>query len=66
MSYSQISDIIDSLAAELPLPAAAAPPRAPTPPPQSPQINFFADGGVVDAADNSKFQVALSLLSASL
>ncbi len=43
MSYSQISDIIDSLANQLPAPV---PPRVPSPPPQSPQINFFADGGL--------------------
>jgi hypothetical protein len=67
MSYSQIAEIIDSLAAELPVPTAPAPPRAPTPPTQSPQINFFADGGgVADASDNSKFQVTIPCLSLPL
>lgn len=43
MSYSQISDIIDSLVLQLPQPDSTLQ-QAPTPPPQSPQINFFADG----------------------
>lgn len=45
MSYSQISDIIDSLVLQLPQPESSVP-HVPTPPTQSPQINFFADGDI--------------------
>ena len=46
MSYLQIATIIDTLAAEIDAPA--APVQTLSAPPQSPQINFFADEDVVN------------------
>lgn len=57
MSYSQISDIIDSLSNQLPTPASPHPPRVPSPSPQSPQINFFADGGLAEGGNPPHLQV---------
>mmetsp|Transcript_14422 Transcript_14422/g.15090 ORF Transcript_14422/g.15090 Transcript_14422/m.15090 type:complete len:592 (+) Transcript_14422:65-1840(+) len=51
MSYSQISDIIDSLVLQLPQPESSVP-HVPTPPTQSPQINFFADGDINEESFN--------------
>lgn len=59
MSYSQISDIIDTLASQLPAPVSL---RVPSPPPQSPQINFFADGGVgEESTDTGTYQESYSI-----